>query len=115
MSGPERHSQSAGAGVSDGTPAQLRRRRAASYRCTVLADGRSDPLDPPRPVRPVQVRAVGKYSVEFCGPGVRDGIASLLLRHMRSRTGQGWLVQTHAAEDLMTLLEMRGYKIDVTL
>lgn len=37
-------------GHSDGSAAfvaQLRHRRAASWRCTPLADGRRDPLDPP--------------------------------------------------------------------
>jgi hypothetical protein len=32
------------------TPTQLRRRRAASWRCPPLADGRRDPLDPPPPL-----------------------------------------------------------------
>jgi hypothetical protein len=70
---------------------------------------------PARPRLPVHVRAVGSASVEFDGPGVLGAIATLDVRYMRSRFGGGWLVQQRAADDVMALLEARGFRLEVTL
>jgi hypothetical protein len=96
-------------------PAQLRRRRAASRRLPVLEDGRSDPIDPPRPRRYVTVRAIGSKSIEFDGPGVVAAIGTIGCKSMRSRHGGGWLVPEAAGEDVMALLEYRGFALQVTL
>jgi hypothetical protein len=37
------------------------------------------------------------------------------VRYMRSRFGGGWLVQQRAADDVMALLEARGFRLEVTL
>lgn len=105
--------------MSDATtiPSQLRRRRAASRRLPVLHDGRRDPLDPPPRRRPIQVRAIGKNTVEFvgCDNAVYDAIHTLGVQFMRARAGGAWLVPQSAADDVMALLESRRYELTVTL
>ncbi len=96
-------------------PAQLRRRRAASYRCPALIDGRRDPIDNPRAVRAVVVRIVGAGTTEVDGPGVVAAIRSLGIRSMRARDGGGWLIQGRHTDDLIALLEVRGYRIESIL
>jgi hypothetical protein len=104
----------------DTIPKQIRRRRAASRRLPVLADGRADPIDPPRRKRrrqPIQVRAIGANTVEFvgCDTAVWSAIDRLDAGFMRSRLGGAWLVPQADADDVMALLEHRGYWLEVTL
>lgn len=98
-------------------PAELRGRRAASYRCQVLADGRRDPIDKPRKVRAVTVRIIGSRAItaEFAGPGVIDAFRTLGVRYMRARAGGAWWCSSAHAEDVMAILETRGYRVDPTL
>lgn len=98
-------------------PEQVRRRRAASYRSPVLADGRRDPLDKPLPGRSVQVRAIGRRTVEFvgCDRAVYAAITSLCARYQRAPKGGAWLIRDDFAEDVLALLESRGYTVEVTL
>jgi hypothetical protein len=85
----------------------------------VLDDGRSDPLEPVRRKRrqPVQVRAIGSCTVEFTGAdsAVWSAIDRLNARYMRSRFGKAWLVPQADADDVMALLEHRGYWLEVVL
>lgn len=94
---------------------QLRRRQAAAARCEPLEDGRTDPISKPKRQMVVEVRVVGKYSVEFVGPLVLEGIRKLGLRYQRHPQGGSWLVQQQHSDDLMAWLEHRGVRIDVTL
>lgn len=98
-------------------PAHLRRRRAASYRCDLLVDGRRDPTDKPLKVRVVTVRIIGSRAstAEFAGPGVIDAFRTLGVRYMRSRFGAAWWCPAVHAGDVMALLETRGYRVDPTL
>jgi hypothetical protein len=101
----------------DDIAAQLRRRRAASYRCPPLDDGRADPIDKPRPRRAIVVRAIGRNTVELtgCDRAVRDAITTLCVKYQRAPAGGAWLVPQAAADDVMALLEVRGYRLAVTL
>ena len=96
---------------------QLRRRRAASYRCPPLADGRADPIDKPRPRGAIEVRAIGRNTVEFAGSdrAVYGAIVTLCVKYQRSPAGGAWLIPQSAADDVMALLEVRGYRLAVTL
>jgi hypothetical protein len=98
-------------------PTQLRRRRAASRRMPVLADGRRDPVDPPRRRQPIHVRAISKSTVEFtgCDNAVYSAIHSVGAQFMRAAQGGAWLVPQAAADDVMALLEYRRYRLVVTL
>ena len=101
--------------------ADLRRRRAASRRLPVLADGRRDTLDPldkPRPTKVVQVRAVGSNTVQFIGSAtaVYAACKKAGARFMpHPRRNEGLLVRDDFAEAVMADLERRGYRMDVTL
>jgi hypothetical protein len=96
---------------------QLRRRRAASYRCPVLDDGRTDPIDKPRPRRAIEVRAIGRNTVEFagCDRAVYDAITTLCVKYQRAPGGRAWLIPQTVAEDVMALLEVRGHRLTATL
>lgn len=93
---------------------QLRRRRAASYRCPVMSDRRRDTLSKPVPIVPTTVRVLGK-STEFAGPGVYAAIRTAGCKLMRARTGSGWWVPVAATEDVLDVLEAKGYTVAVTL
>lgn len=98
-------------------PAAIRRRRAASYRCPTLADGRRDPLDPPARRATIKVRAIGKSTVELagCDRAVYDAITTQCVRYHRADGGGAWLIEQSAADDVLALLEHRGYRLEVTL
>jgi hypothetical protein len=66
---------------------------------------------------PIYVRAIGKDTVEFAGhdSAVRSAVDDLGVRFMRSRFGGAWLVPQSDADDVMALLEYRGYWVEVTL
>ena len=98
-------------------PYQLRRRRAAAYRCPALNDGRQDPADPPKRRAVVQVRAIGRNTIEFtgCDRAVYLAITTLCARYQRAPKGGAWLVQQQAVEDVIALLETRGYRIEAIL
>jgi hypothetical protein len=55
--------------------------------------------------------------VEFtgCDQAVRAAIKRLGSRFMRARGGRAWLVPQPDADDLMALLEYRGYRIEMLL
>jgi hypothetical protein len=63
----------------------------------------------------VSVRAVGPHSVEFDGPGVLAAIGTIGCKCMRSRFGGGWLVPEGPGEDVLALIESRGFRVDVTI
>lgn len=65
--------------------------------------------------QPVRVRVLGGNTTEFDGPGVIDAITTLHLPHMRSRYGKAWQVPGRHTDDLMAILECRGYRLEVTL
>ncbi len=65
--------------------------------------------------KPVTIRAVGRRSTQFEGPGVVQGCTDLRITKMRSRFGGGWLVAQQHADDLMALLESRGFKVVIEL
>lgn len=96
---------------------QMQRRREASRRCEQMPDGRRDPLDKPRPRPVVTVRAIGRNTVEFagCDYAVLDAIRTLDVKRMRVRGGGAWLTPQRHAEDLMALLDARGYLLEVAL
>ncbi len=102
--------------IDNDVPTQIRRRRAASFRCPVLADGRRDTLDRPAPESSVKVRAIGRNTVEFagCDRAVFLAITALCARYQRAPKGGAWLVRQDAADDVMALLESRGYRLEVT-
>lgn len=101
----------------DSTAAQLRRRRAASFRCPVLADRRRDPIEPARRRPVITVRAIGKHTVEMVGNDkvVYAAIKAVGARYQRKPAGGAWLVEQSGAEDVIALLEHRGHKLQVTL
>lgn len=97
-------------------PSHLRRRRAASYRCPVLADGRRDPLAlSPKRRCPITVRVLGRWSVEADGPGVVDILDRLGSQRMRSRAGGMWQFPSRHLEDFLVLAEHLGYVVEETL
>jgi hypothetical protein len=62
----------------------------------------------------ITVRVLGNTS-EFDGPGVLKAIKKLGVPCMRSRHGKAWQVPGRHTEDLMELLERRGYHLETTL
>lgn len=101
--------------ITTDVPAQIRRRRAASYRCPALADGRRDTLDKAKPRTPTTVRALAAGTDEFDGPGVYAGIQTLGIRYMRARHGRGWWIPAKHTGDLTALLESRGFTVQAVL
>jgi hypothetical protein len=80
----------------------------------VLEDGRTDPIEsrsdeaPTTDVRP----RLGSDTVEFSGSdaAVWKGIDTLNAEFVPSRFGGAWLVPLSDADDVMALLEHRGYR-----
>jgi hypothetical protein len=117
---PEPHTQGAANTTTNtgSVPAQIRRRREASYRCEPLSDGRRDPLERRRRRQGVvEVRAIGKKTVEFtrCDKAVYGAAKTVDARIMRARDGGAWLVHQDNADDVMARLEYLGYSLEVTL
>ena len=65
--------------------------------------------------KPICVRAVGANTTEFDGPGVLKAINKLGVPYMRARHGRAWQVPGRHTDELMELLERRGYDLVVTL
>jgi hypothetical protein len=66
----------------------------------------------------IQVRAIGPQSVEFvgCDRAVRGVINTLgVRRFMRHQHGHAWLVPQSVGDDVMALLEHRGFRIEIGL
>lgn len=112
----------------------VRHRRGESWRCEPMADGRRDPLDPtdafepsPRACRNQKARRRGATSgrpavltsfqgrftgrLEGADGGVIDGIRTLGLPFQRAPEGGAWLVPRARINDLLALLETRGYPV----
>jgi hypothetical protein len=100
-----------------GMAEQIRRRRAASYRCLPLASGVRDPLDAQRRRGVVAVRAIGKSTVEAigCDRAVYDVLKTVGGRYQRAPRGGAWLMPQEIAEDVLTMLSGRGYTVEYTL
>jgi hypothetical protein len=63
----------------------------------------------------VVVRVLTPRTSEFSGPGVLPAFTTLGIRYMRSRFGGGWLCPAEHTDDVLALLELRGYRIEATL
>lgn len=95
----------------------LRRRRAASFRCPVLADGRRDPIELPKSRPVIVVRVLGANTMEFTGAdrAVLAAIKSVGVRFQRAPRGGAWLVRGDLAADVEALLTYRGYIVQGAL
>ncbi len=84
----------------------------------VLVDGRRDPLDPRRHVSPVEVREIGRHSVELAGEffTLRAHLDELGVRYMPAKAHRDrLLIQQGDADRVLDHLAGHGHEIRYTL
>jgi hypothetical protein len=96
-----------------GVAAELRRRRAASYRMQPMPDGRRDPLDPEsgrRLIVSITIDTPAGIAL-LKGSGARYLADWLQLDPRRSKSGGGWVVDADREPDLIALAEWLRYVV----
>lgn len=95
-------------------PAQLRRRRAASYRCEPLADGRRDPVSKKRPANVARTLhiAVGRRTAWLFGDRTFDLLEQVGVdRRQWDYEKRVWMIPSQFADDVMAFAEWRQRRV----